>query len=309
MKTEADWIFASGEVSDSTEFPAATPFTWKAQVFGLFPGDKYGRRSYANIASVLSRKSGIDATYEYVRRRVFSVLIGNADTHLELVALVSRPADAPFFAAYDFVATLPYIPNDDLALSFGDSRSLAEITTDRMRHFVDTARSSQASSGRLRSTWLHAPPWSGRPSSRPSCSPKANARVVVRGLRTAVCWKGFCGFCGAGLAGRTCRRNFRIPRPAGGDARLGRAGRLVEHLAGVSERVERAPAIEVERIVSGRQFRSGEKGAAESEKPSGARGRSGWLWSTAAVFFWESTFTLHPRRKSNLRKRRSRRSA
>ena len=42
-------------------------------------------------------------------------------------------------------------------------------------------------------------------------------------------------------------------------ARLGRAGRLVEHLAGVSERTQRAPAIEMERIVSGRQFRSGEK--------------------------------------------------
>ena len=42
-------------------------------------------------------------------------------------------------------------------------------------------------------------------------------------------------------------------------ARLGRAGRLVEHLAGVSERIEPTPAIEVERIVSGRQFRSGEK--------------------------------------------------
>jgi transposase len=42
-------------------------------------------------------------------------------------------------------------------------------------------------------------------------------------------------------------------------ARLGGAGRLVEHLAGVSERVEPAPTIEVERIVSGRQFCSGEK--------------------------------------------------
>src|SRR3989441_6223143 len=92
-------------------------------------------------------------------------------------------------------------------------------------------------------------------------------------------------------------------------ARLGGAGRLVEHLAGVSERVERAPTIEVERIVSGRQFCSGEKGAAESEKPSGARGQSGWWWSTAAVFLWETTFTLHPRRKSNSRKRRSRPSA
>ena len=42
-------------------------------------------------------------------------------------------------------------------------------------------------------------------------------------------------------------------------ARLGRAGRLVEYLANVSERVKRAPAIEMERIISGRQFRSGEK--------------------------------------------------
>src|SRR5712691_7816497 len=36
-------------------------------------------------------------------------------------------------------------------------------------------------------------------------------------------------------------------------ARLGGAGHLVEHLAVVSERVERAPAIEVERVVSGRE--------------------------------------------------------
>jgi hypothetical protein len=55
-------------------------------------------------------------------------------------------------------------------------------------------------------------------------------------------------------------------------------------------------------------FAPAKKGAAESEKPSGARGRSGWWWSTAAVFLWESTFTLHPRRKSGSRIRRSRRS-
>jgi len=42
-------------------------------------------------------------------------------------------------------------------------------------------------------------------------------------------------------------------------ARLGGAGRLVEYLANVFERVKRAPAIEMERIVPGRQFRSGEK--------------------------------------------------
>ena len=38
------------------------------------------------------------------------------------------------------VATLPYIPNDPLALSFGGSRSPSEITTDQVRRFADTAR-------------------------------------------------------------------------------------------------------------------------------------------------------------------------
>jgi transposase len=56
-------------------------------------------------------------------------------------------------------------------------------------------------------------------------------------------------------------------------------------------------------------FAPAKKGAQESEKPSGARGRSGWWWSAARVFLWETTFTLPPRRKSGSRKRRSRRSA
>ncbi len=42
-------------------------------------------------------------------------------------------------------------------------------------------------------------------------------------------------------------------------ARLGEAGRLAENLADVPERTERAPAIEVERIVSGRELRFREK--------------------------------------------------
>ncbi len=39
-------------------------------------------------------------------------------------------------------------------------------------------------------------------------------------------------------------------------------------------------------------FAPAKKGALRSAKPSGARGRSGWWWSTAAVFLWESDFTL-----------------
>jgi len=55
-------------------------------------------------------------------------------------------------------------------------------------------------------------------------------------------------------------------------------------------------------------FAPAKKGAPPSAKPNGARGRSGWWWSTAAVFLWESDFTLLPRRKSGWRKKRSRQS-
>jgi serine/threonine-protein kinase HipA len=112
-----------------------------AQVFGLFPDDKYGHKSYANIASVLWAESGEDATNEFVRRLVFSVLIGNADMHLKNWSLLYPDKRTPVLSpAYDFVATLPYIPSDSLALNFGGTKSLAEITADQLRRFADTAR-------------------------------------------------------------------------------------------------------------------------------------------------------------------------
>jgi serine/threonine-protein kinase HipA len=112
-----------------------------AQVFGLFPDDKYGARSYANIAAVLWAETGDAGTYEFVRRLVFSVLIGNGDMHLKNWSLLYPDGRTPVLApAYDFVATLPYIPGDNLALSFGGSSSLGGIALDQVRRFTDTAR-------------------------------------------------------------------------------------------------------------------------------------------------------------------------
>ncbi len=109
-----------------------------AQVFGLFPDDKYARRSYANIAAVLWAETGETGTYEFVRRLIFSILIGNGDMHLKNWSLLHREGGPPELApAYDFVATLPYIPDDRLALTFGASRSLGEITVDQVRRFAD----------------------------------------------------------------------------------------------------------------------------------------------------------------------------
>jgi serine/threonine-protein kinase HipA len=112
-----------------------------AQVFGLYPQGKYHHRSYANIASVLRAETGEAGTYEFFRRLVFSVLIGNGDMHLKNWSLLYPDGCTPVLSpAYDFVATFPYIPNDGLALTFGGSRSLSDIDSDQVRRFAETAR-------------------------------------------------------------------------------------------------------------------------------------------------------------------------
>ena len=68
-----------------------------AQLFGLFPDDKYGQRSYANIAAVLWAKTGEAGTYEFLRRLVFSVLIGNGDMHLKNWSLIYQDRRTPSF--------------------------------------------------------------------------------------------------------------------------------------------------------------------------------------------------------------------
>jgi serine/threonine-protein kinase HipA len=112
-----------------------------AQVFGLYPNDKYGHKSYANVASVLWAEMGQEATYEFVRRVVFSVVIGNADMHLKNWSLLYPDRRSPVLSpAYDLVSTLPYLPSDTLGLNFGDSRNLHEITKDQIRRFAEAAR-------------------------------------------------------------------------------------------------------------------------------------------------------------------------
>ena len=111
-----------------------------AQVFGIFPEGKYKSVSYANIARVLWAETGEQGAHEFVRRLVFSVLIGNGDMHLKNWSILYPNTRAPVLSpAYDFVATLPYIPNDKLALTFGGSRSLEGIELDQIRRFSDTA--------------------------------------------------------------------------------------------------------------------------------------------------------------------------
>ena len=90
---------------------------------------------------MLWAETGQGTTYDFIRRLVFSVLIGNGDMHLKNWSLLYPDRRNPVLSpAYDFLATLPYLPHDRLGLNFGDSRSLNEITVDQVRRFADTAR-------------------------------------------------------------------------------------------------------------------------------------------------------------------------
>ena len=112
-----------------------------AQVFSQYPESKYKDASYANIASILWAEAGQDSTFEFIRRLVFSITIGNGDMHLKNWSLLYPDGHKPILSpAYDLVSTIPYIPEDKLGLSFGKSSSLSTITKDQVRRFSETAR-------------------------------------------------------------------------------------------------------------------------------------------------------------------------
>src|SRR5579883_526733 len=85
---------------------------------------------------------------------------------------------------------------------------------------------------------------------------------------------------------------------------VGRRRRVAECLARVAGGVGPRGTVEVGRGFSRRQLRPGEKGALPSGKPSGARARSGWYWSTVKVFRWEFGWKVPPPVKLSLRKPR-----
>lgn len=117
-----------------------------AQVFGVYADNKYEKRSYSNIAQVLAAETGEEGMYDFVRRLVFSVLIGNADMHLKNWSLLYPDGRKPILApAYDYVSTIPYLPKDQLALGFGGSKRIDIITPEQIARFADTASLAHSS--------------------------------------------------------------------------------------------------------------------------------------------------------------------
>ncbi len=112
-----------------------------AQIFGVYPENKYKKASASNIANVIGAEGSDVDTAEFIRRLTFNTLIGNADMHLKNWSL-SYPdrRHAALAPAYDFVSTIPYIPDDKAALNFSRTKRFDQFSEDELSHLAAKAR-------------------------------------------------------------------------------------------------------------------------------------------------------------------------
>jgi serine/threonine-protein kinase HipA len=111
-----------------------------AQVYGVYPENKYKSASARNIATVLGAEGADADVAEFVRRLVFNTLIGNADLHLKNWSLIYRDRrTASLSPAYDFVSTIAYIKDDEAALKYARTRKFAGLDADELSYLAGKA--------------------------------------------------------------------------------------------------------------------------------------------------------------------------
>ena len=111
-----------------------------AQVFGVYPQDKYKKASMRNIAQVIGIEGQDEDIAEFTRRLVFNTLIGNADMHLKNWSVIYKDKRTASIApAYDFVSTIPYIPDDSASLKVSRSKRFSDFTLDELSHLAAKA--------------------------------------------------------------------------------------------------------------------------------------------------------------------------
>jgi len=107
-----------------------------AQVFGVFPENKYEKVGLVKIATMINLIMGPKAAQDFVARLAFTILTGNGDMHLKNWSLLYPDGITPILSpAYDLVSTIPYIPNDHLALNFVRTKKFSDITKELFQKF------------------------------------------------------------------------------------------------------------------------------------------------------------------------------
>lgn len=112
-----------------------------AQVFAVYPHDKYGKASACTLARVIGAEGNDADIAEFIRRLTFSTLIGNADMHLKNWSLVYPDRrHAALAPAYDLVSTIPYLADGKAALNFSRTKRFDEFSADELSHLAAKAR-------------------------------------------------------------------------------------------------------------------------------------------------------------------------
>ena len=112
-----------------------------AQIFGVYPDDKYKKASARNIADVLAAETSNKDIAEFIRRLTFNSLIGNADMHLKNWSVIYPDRrNAALAPAYDFVSTIPYIQSEEAALKFSRTKRFDGFSEDELIHLAAKAQ-------------------------------------------------------------------------------------------------------------------------------------------------------------------------
>lgn len=108
-----------------------------AQVFGLYPEEKYRKYNYETLASLIFALTGEAGLNEYIRRLVFIILSGNGDAHHKNWSLMYPDGiRAELSPAYDLVSTVQYPANDELALNLAKSKRWEDAGMDAFRRMA-----------------------------------------------------------------------------------------------------------------------------------------------------------------------------
>ena len=111
-----------------------------AQIFSIYPDQKYEKGSARNIAQVIGAEGTEADITEFIRRLTFNVLIGNADMHLKNWSMIyPDKRSAALSPAYDFVSTIAFLPDETAALKFSRTKKFREFGFDELSHLAAKA--------------------------------------------------------------------------------------------------------------------------------------------------------------------------
>ncbi len=111
-----------------------------AQIFRVYPEDKYKKASSRNIAQVVAAEGNQADIAEFVRRLTFNTLIGNGDMHLKNWSIIYPDRRTAALApAYDFVSTIPYLQDRGAALNVSRTKRFDAFGEDELAHLAAKA--------------------------------------------------------------------------------------------------------------------------------------------------------------------------